>query len=448
MIKIYNSLTKTIEEFVPIKENEVSMYVCGPTVYDSMHIGNSRPVIFFDTVARFFRYLGYKITYVSNYTDIDDKIIARAIKEGVSESEISERYISEITETIRRLNCLPLDKTPRVTETIPEIIAFIEKLVACGAAYVVDGDVYFDVEKVADYGVLSGQTTNNLISGARIDPDEKKRNPLDFNLWKRTTEGRRWHSPWGEGRPGWHTECVVMVESIFAGKIDIHGGGNDLKFPHHDNEIAQSLCLHSHPIANYWMHNGMIDFSGDKMSKSLGNYVLANDLLDAITYPVYRLMILNVPYRQPLAFREELIRQAEKEYQKIYRSFVGAVRALELSETGVTAETNEVIEEEKSRFIAAMKDDFNTANALTAIQGLVKEANTLIRGGAANLGFLKRTTEVLKELLWVLGIEIEIKPLTAEDKSMVAAYYKAREEKDYRLSDQLRAIIIEKGIIL
>ena len=192
----------------------------------------------------------------------------------------------------------------------------------------------------------------------------------------------------------------------------------------------------------------MIDFSGDKMSKSLGNYVLANDLLDAITYPVYRLMILNVPYRQPLAFREELIRQAEKEYQKIYRSFVGAVRALELSETGVTAETNEVIEEEKSRFIAAMKDDFNTANALTAIQGLVKEANTLIRGGAANLGFLKRTTEVLKELLWVLGIEIEIKPLTAEDKSMVAAYYKAREEKDYRLSDQLRAIIIEKGIIL
>jgi cysteinyl-tRNA synthetase len=448
MIKIYNSLTKQIEEFVPIKENEVSMYVCGPTVYDSMHIGNSRPVIFFDTVARFFRYRGYKVTYASNYTDIDDKIIARAQKEGVSEVEISERYIAEINATIRKLNCLPLSKTPRVTETIPEIIAFIAELVDRGAAYVADGDVYFDIGKVAEYGILSGQSASNLISGARIDPGEKKRNPLDFTLWKRTTEGRRWPSPWGEGRPGWHTECVVMIESIFQGKIDIHGGGNDLKFPHHDNEIAQSLSLRRHPIANYWMHNGMIDFSGEKMSKSLGNFVRAEDLLSAISYPVYRLMILNAPYRQPLSFRDELLEQAEKDYQKIYRSYLGATRALELNETDVEAILTPEIAAVRERFIAAMEDDFNTANALTEIQMLVKEINALIRGGATGLGSLKGALAVMKELLWVFGIEIEIEPLTAEDKAMVATYYKAKKEKDYRLSDQLRAIIIEKGIIL
>lgn len=448
MIRIYNSLTKKIEDFIPIKENEVSMYVCGPTVYDSMHIGNSRPVIFFDTVARFFRYLGYKLTYVSNYTDIDDKIIARAKRDNLTEEEVSERYIGEINETIRQLNCLPFSKTPRVTESISEIIDFIGKIVNCGGAYVVAGDVYFDIEQVKDYGILSGQTVDNLISGARIDFNEKKKNPLDFNLWKRTTEGKRWASPWSAGRPGWHTECVVMIQNIFKGKIDIHGGGNDLKFPHHDNEIAQSICLHNHAIANYWMHNGMIDFSGEKMSKSLGNYIAAKDLLAKISYPVYRLMILNVPYRQPLAFKEELLQQAENDYQKIYRSYIGIYRALELSEQNIKSVSSGEIEQLKEDFLSAMKDDFNTANALTVIHQLVKIANTLVRNGDEQLGYLKRVLLLMAEMLWVFGIEIDVSPLTAEDKLTVKAYYQAKKAKNYRLSDQLRDIIMAKGIII
>lgn len=264
MIKIYNSLTKKIEGFKPIKENELTMYVCGPTVYNFMHIGNSRPIIFFDVVARFFKYLGYKVTYVSNFTDIDDKIIARAEEEGISESEVSEKYIKEISETYNRLNIIPHDKNPKVTENMQEIIDYIGILITKGGAYVSDGDVYFDVSKIDNYGVLSSQTIENLIQGARVETNDKKKNPVDFTLWKETLTGLRWKSPWSEGRPGWHTECVVMINNIFKGKIDIHGGGLDLKFPHHDNEIAQSMCSHDHTIANYWMHNGRIDLRDRK----------------------------------------------------------------------------------------------------------------------------------------------------------------------------------------
>ncbi|MBO7078315.1 MAG: cysteine--tRNA ligase, partial [Bacilli bacterium] len=302
MIKIYNSLTNKIEEFKPIKENELSMYVCGSTVYDDIHIGNSRPVVFFDTVARFFSYMGYKVRFVSNFTDIDDKIIKRALSEGVDESVISERYIKSIKETYALLNCLPHFKNPKVTETMPQIIEFIQLLVDKGGAYVEGNDVYFDVSKAKDYGILSGQSVEKLISGARVEENDKKHNPCDFNLWKETEVGKKWDSPWGEGRPGWHTECVVMINDIFHGKIDIHGGGLDLKFPHHDNEIAQASVAFNNKIANYWMHNGRIDLAGEKMSKSLGNVIWAKDLVKEIGYGPYRLMILNVPYRQPMAF--------------------------------------------------------------------------------------------------------------------------------------------------
>jgi len=447
MIRVYNSLTKQLEEFRPVKEKEVSMYVCGPTVYDRMHIGNSRPVVFFDTVARFFRYLGYQVTFISNFTDIDDKIIARAKSLGVSETEVSERYIKEIRETYRKLNCLPHAHNPKVTETIPEIIDFIKLLVDKGCAYEVDGDVYFDVTSADSYGVLSSQTLENLISGARVEENEKKRNPADFALWKKTEEGLNWDSPWGRGRPGWHTECVVMVNSFFKGKIDIHGGGTDLKFPHHENEIAQSFCAYGHMIANYWLHNGRIDLSGEKMSKSLGNVVWVDDLLEKTSYQAYRVLMLNVPYRQPLNYKDELLTQAEADYEKIRRAYNTLYRRVEEAGEGAFAEDVET-EKLKEDFIAAMADDFNTANALTAILQASKLANKYTRDAGISPERMRTLLKVFGEFLWVFGIETGVQPLTEEEKDLIARYRQARKAKDFGLSDALREEILKRGLEL
>ncbi len=449
MIKLYNSLTNKIEEFKPIKENEVSMYVCGPTVYSNIHIGNSRPVVFFDTVARFFEYMGYKVTYVSNFTDIDDKIIKRAKEEGITEKEVSEKYIASISATYRRLNCLPHYKNPKVTETMDQIIDFIDDLVKKGGAYIVDNDVYFDVSKISEYGVLSGQTVENLINGARIDTNDKKKNPIDFTLWKETEEGIKWDSPFGKGRPGWHTECVVMIHSIFKGMIDIHGGGLDLKFPHHDNEIAQSLCMYNNKIANYWMHNGRIDMGGEKMSKSTGNLIWANDLLDRISYQVFRLIILNVPYRQPLNYKEELIAQATNDFEKIRRAYVSLYRDLELNYEikKVEIKASDLVNI-KNEFIEAMSNDFNTANAITSIFNLVKLINNYIRNKETSYEVKEEALELLKELLWVLGIEVEVSPLTKEEKELVIKWADARGNKDFELADSLRKEITERNIVL
>jgi len=451
MIKIYNSLTNKIEEFIPLRKNEVSMYVCGSTVYNYIHIGNSRPVIFFDTVARFFKYMGYKVTYVSNFTDIDDKIINKAKEENVSEAEISERYIKAIKETYRKLNCLPHDANPKVTENIEGIIQFIDLLIKKDGAYVIDGDVYFDVSKIADYGQLSGQTIENLMSGARIDPNEKKKNPIDFTLWKKTEEGKQWDSPWGLGRPGWHTECVVMIDSIFKGPIDIHGGGLELKFPHHDNEIAQSICAHNHKIANYWMHNGRIDMSGEKMSKSLGNVIWADELLSRTSYQVYRLLILNVPYRQPLDYKEELLVQATTDFEKIQRTYVSLFRKIDL-EFAEMSPTNGLVDSEllslQSAFIEAMSDDFNTANAITAIFAATKHVNLLVRHGKTEGDVLKQALKMLDGMLWVLGINIELDRLTNEEKELIFQWQEARKNKDFTLADTLREKITNKGIQL
>lgn len=449
MIKLYNSLTNKIEEFKPIKENEVSMYVCGPTVYSNIHIGNSRPVVFFDTVARFFEYMGYKVTYVSNFTDIDDKIIKRAKEEGITEKEVSEKYIASISTTYRRLNCLPHYKNPKVTETMGQIIDFIDDLVKKGGAYIVDNDVYFDVSKISEYGVLSGQTVEKLINGARIDTNDKKKNPIDFTLWKETEEGIKWDSPFGKGRPGWHTECVVMIHSIFKGMIDIHGGGLDLKFPHHDNEIAQSLCMYNNKIANYWMHNGRIDMGGEKMSKSTGNLIWANDLLDRISYQVFRLIILNVPYRQPLNYKEELIAQATNDFEKIRRAYVSLYRDLELNYEikKVEIKASDLVNI-KNEFIEAMSNDFNTANAITSIFNLVKLINNYIRNKETSYEVKEEALELLKELLWVLGIEVEVSPLTKEEKELVIKWVDARGNKDFELADSLRKEIAERNIVL
>ena len=447
-------MTNKIEEFKPIKEKEVSMYVCGPTVYNNLHIGNSRPVIFFDTVARFFKYLGYKVTYVSNFTDIDDKIINKAIKENVSETEISERYIKVILNLYKRLNCLPHDANPRVTENMDNIVKFIDAMVKNEGAYAVDGDVYFDVAKIKEYGILSGQTVENLLNGVRIENNEKKHNSIDFTLWKQTENGIKWNSPWGAGRPGWHTECVVMIDNIFNGMIDIHGGGNDLKFPHHDNEIAQSICVNNHKIANYWIHNGRVDLGGEKMSKSTGNVLWADEMLDTIPTPIYRLMMLNVPYRQLLNYKEELVTQSTNDYEKIKRPYVSAYRKLELASKldldndFYTDFNTQDILNVVNEFKDAMSNDFNTANAITAIFKVTKLLNNYLREREVKYVALLESLQALKSMLWVLGVNVDVNPLTDEEKELVNKWNQAKANKDFETADKLRAEINNKKIVL
>lgn len=451
MVKLYNSLTSKIEEFKPIKENTVMIYVCGSTVYNNMHIGNTRPIIFFDVVNRFFKYLGYDVYLVSNFTDIDDKIINKAKELKVSESFVSEKYIKEILGTFEALNCLPHYKNPKVTESMDSIINFIDNLVKNEGAYVVDGDVYFDVNKVKNYGILSGQSIENLISGSRVEENEKKKNPADFNLWKKTDEGVKWSSPWSEGRPGWHTECVVMIDDIFHSKIDIHGGGVDLKFPHHDNEIAQSEAMHNHVLANYWMHNGRIDMSGEKMSKSIGNMVMADDLLEKVGYAIYRLLVLNVPYRQPLNYKDELTLQATKDYEKIRRAYIGLVRKLQIEYNLTDYKTtinNEELLELKKEFVDVMSNDFNTANALTVIFKLVKVLNMLTRANELDTKYAKEALSLYDEFTWVLGINEDLASLNEEELNKVRLWLDARNNKDFENADKYRKEINDLGIVL
>ena len=451
MIKLYNSFTNQVELFEPIKEKEVSMYVCGSTVYNDMHIGNSRPIIFFDVVSRFFKYMGYNVKLVSNFTDIDDKIIKKAEQEGVDESVISERYIKSILETYQLLNCLPHYRNPKVTETMDKIIEFIELLVKKGGAYVVDHDVYFDVTKAKNYGILSGQSIDNLINGARIEENEKKHNPCDFNLWKETTVGKTWNSPWGEGRPGWHTECVVMIHDIFKGEIDIHGGGSDLKFPHHENEIAQSTVAFDNYLAKYWMHNGRIDLNGEKMSKSLGNVIMAKELVKEIGFGPYRLLILSVPYRQPLSYKEALLNQSKTDYEKMVSAKLGLIRKLQIEKNVLYNKVgikNEELLNIKQEFIDAMSNDFNTANAITTIIKTVKLINNLIRQKEIDENFALELLTLLDEEMWVLGIDTIVEPLNDDDLALVQKWQSARNEKNFELADKLRKEIQDKGIKL
>ena len=451
MIKIYNSLTNKVEEFVPRKANEVSMYVCGSTVYNDIHIGNSRPVVFFDTVARFFVYMGYDVKFVSNFTDIDDKIINKAIQEGVDESVISERYIKSIKETYELLNCLKHYKNPKVTETMPQIIDFIKLLVEKGGAYVEGNDVYFDVTQVSEYGILSSQTIENLINGARIEENSKKHNPCDFNLWKETEVGKKWDSPWGEGRPGWHTECVVMINEIFKGPIDIHGGGLDLKFPHHDNEIAQSCVAFNNKIASYWMHNGRVDLRGEKMSKSIGNVIWAKDLVQEIGYGAYRLMILNVPYRQPMNFRDEALSQAKTDYEKINKARLSLIRKLQVEKDIVEYKVdikNEELISIENEFKEALSNDFNTANAITSIQKILKLINTCARNKDFDFAYACELLSLLDKEMWVLGIDSKINVLNEDDLILVKKWNEARSLRNFELADQYRNEISQRGIVL
>lgn len=444
-IKIYNSLTNQLEQFIPLKENEISMYVCGPTVYNHMHIGNARPVIFFDTVKRFFKYIGYKVTYASNFTDIDDKIIKTALAEGVSEDVITERYIKAFLDACEAVGCEMDVIRPKVTENIPAILEFISNLVKNGNAYVSGDDVYFKVSSDPKYGILSNQKLDELELGARIDVNEGKLDPRDFTLWKKTSDlGKKWDSEFGSGRPGWHTECVVMIRKIFGGLIDIHGGGTDLKFPHHENEIAQNYCLHSDYLANYWVHNARLDLRGEKMSKSLGNVVWLKDIIKEYHPNAFRLAILANHYRQVINYQDDMMRQMQGEWEKIEKLYVSLFRKLELVDALEGGKPLDVIDE----FLTEMAYDFNTANAITHLYALMKKMNADIRRNDLDVSVLQDEFKTFKDMLYVLGINVDIRPLTDEEKVLVIDWQNARKNKDFEKADLLRNKINELGIRL
>lgn len=381
-IKIYNSFTNKIETFVPLHEGEVSMYVCGPTVYNYPHIGNMRPVVVFDTLRRFFEYVGYKVTYVSNFTNVDDKIIKEAIKENKSEQDLTEFYINEFKNTSIAIGSRLPDITPKVTEYIDSIIKYIEELIKVDAAYIKGDDVYFRISKIEDYGTLSGINIQDLMVGARIEENTNKENPLDFVLWKKTDEGINWPSPWGRGRPGWHTECCVMIDTIFPDHIiDIHGGGYDLKFPHHENEIAQAEATHHNHIARYWMHNAFVNFNNTKMSKSLGNVIYAKDMINEFGGPVTRLVILSTHYRQPVNYTEDTIKAAQQEINKLEMVYRQLSLKLQSNDVDLSLGQPQFID----KFLTALADDLNTSNAMSELFEIVKLSNQELRSSNPDL---------------------------------------------------------------
>lgn len=438
-MKIYNSLTDKIEDFKPIKENEVTMYVCGPTVYNYIHIGNMRPVITFDMVYKYLKYLGYKVTYASNFTDINPKIISMAQELGITEREVANKFIDAYLKDLESYNCSNIDKRPRVIDHLDDIFNFINELIKKDYAYEKDGDVYFRVNKVKDYGILSNQNILELEAGSRVNIDDKKEDPLDFALWRKTTEGEQFDSPWGKGIPGWHTECVVMINSLFGNKIDIHGGGVDLKFPHHENEIAQSMALNNNHLANYWMHNGHINVDGEKMSKSLGNFILAKDFIKSHNANVIKIALFKTHYRLPLNFTDELFSEATNIDNKIYNALKSAKLLLVLNDANLIVNT---VKDEK--FEEYMNDDFNTPNVITYLLDLIKEMNIEIRQKGENVLLLYNKILVITN---ILGLVYNLSEITKEDVENYNKWQEYRKEKDFENADIYRNKLIEKNII-
>ena len=461
-MKLYNTMTNKIEEFKTIEENKVKMYVCGPTVYNYIHLGNARPIVVFDTLARYFKYKGMEVDYVQNFTDVDDKIINKSIEEGISASEVSEKYIKYFFEDINRLNILESVKRPKVTENMEEIIEIIQKLIDNGFAYEKDGDVYFEVKKYKDYGKLSNQKIEELELGARIDVSEIKKNPMDFALWKKKKkEGEPfWESPWGQGRPGWHIECSAMAKKYLGDTFDIHGGGQDLVFPHHENEIAQSKCAYHGNFANYWLHNGFIQINGDKMSKSLGNFFLLREILEKFSGNVVRLFILSTHYRKPINFSFENMEDTKKALQNIVKSMNKFEAIIGKYKNEKTAEITNLdfsqkIDEFDKKFEDAMDEDMNTPQALATIFDQIRETNKFISVNKDELSKIyseiEKSYESLKRKIGnVFGIEIEMENSAKEEdgenmeltKKLIELLIKlrseARSEKNFKLSDEIR----------
>ena len=445
-MKLFNSMTNKKEEFIPIKEDEVSIYVCGPTVYNHAHIGNTRPLIIFDVLRRVLEYRGKKVIFVSNFTDVDDKIIKAAKAEGIDERVLAQRYIDAYNAVRDELNLLHPTYTPRVTETMDQIIAFIDDLVKKGFAYEKDGDVYFRVEKIEEYGHLSGIRIEDLLNGAsnRVEENGKKESPVDFALWKKTDDGIQFDSPWSKGRPGWHTECVVMINDLFeGGKIDIHGGGQDLKFPHHENEIAQSMACHHHPIANYWVHNQMINIDNAKMSKSLGNVMWAKDLIPQLGINVYKWVMMSTHYRNPLNYTEELVSNVRKEVDKVSSVIKQISLWMQVSHIDPSSQCDPLLEE----MVEALEDDLNTSLALSKVLEAVKGLNQLYRQKEKDAAAIAKLYHTLLTMLEVFGFKFEIKTLTDEDIDLYQQWQNIKAAKDFEKADGLRSQLMERGIL-
>ena len=445
-MKVFNSLTNKKEEFIPINPGKVSIYVCGPTVYNHAHIGNTRPMIVFDVLRRVFEYRGNQVTFVSNFTDVDDKIIRSAKAEGVDERTFANRYIDAYNQVRHDLNCKMPTYTPRVTQTMDKIIEFIDQLIKDGYAYEKNGDVYFKVEKIKEYGQLSGIKVEDLLAGAsnRVDENDNKESSVDFALWKNTDEGIQFDSPWSKGRPGWHTECVVMINDIFEnGQIDIHGGGQDLKFPHHENEIAQSMAFHHHPIAHYWMHNQMINIDGIKMSKSLGNVLWAKDLVAVLGVNVYRWVMLSTHYRNPLNYTEELVTNVKKEVDKVQQIVKQYGLMMQLENLELVNHYDEILEE----MVEALEDDLNTSLALSKILEQVKKLNQLYRQKEKDYASMVQSYSTLLKMLDVFGFDFKAVELSEKDKEIYQQWVDYKANRDFEKADQLRGYLVERGIL-
>lgn len=440
-LKIYNSLSNKIEEFKPIHEGKVNMYVCGPTVYNYIHIGNARPVVFYDMLKNYLEFIGYEVTYASNITDVDDKIINEAIKQDKTEKEIAKYYEEAYFEAARLVGSKRPDEVPHATDYIEEMINFIQELIDKGYAYEVDGDVFFRVKKIDDYGCLSNQVSDDLEQGARISVNDKKENPLDFSLWKKTEVGIKWDSPFGCGRPGWHTECVVMNHRLFEGEIDIHGGGMDLKFPHHENEIAQSEALYHHHLAKYWMHVGRLEFEGGKMSKSLGNVILVKDLDNNKNGMVMRMVLVFTPYRNNLPYSKDVFAQYEKTYDKWQRAYKQGLYELQLNDVKDLA----LDEDDILMFKNHMDQDLNVQNVMTLVEQIVKDLNMAIR--SKNIDVVGKKWTTLDTILKVMGINMFVQKMNDEQLGVYKDWINARNQKDFNAADIARAKLIEWKIV-
>lgn len=455
-MKVYNTLTRQKEEFVPLEPGKVKMYVCGPTVYDYIHIGNARPYVIFDTIRRYMEYKGYEVNYVQNFTDVDDKIIKKANAEGVDSKVISERYIEEAKKDAEGLNVEPATKNPKVTEEMDEIIEMIKTLIEKGYAYEVNGSVFYDTKSFADYGKLSGKNIDDLEAGARIAVDESKKNPMDFVLWKPKKDGEPyWESPWGQGRPGWHIECSVMAKKYLGDTIDIHAGGEDLIFPHHENEIAQSEAANGKPFAKYWLHNGFINVDNKKMSKSLGNFFTLREIVEHIPYDVVRFFILSGHYRSPINFSRELMEAAGAGLDRIKNAYKSLL-FMESKAQGTMTEDEKKLNEEADKFRVeferAMDDDFNTADAVTAIFEIAKFANVNVNENSSK-EFVTAIREKMLMLCNILGIkpqdEAKAEQISADEvEALIAERTAAKKAKDFARADAIRDELSSKGVVI
>lgn len=453
-MKVYNSLTRQKEEFIPNNPDEVKVYVCGPTVYNFFHLGNARPFVVFDTLRRYLKYLGYNVNFVQNFTDVDDKIINRAKEEGLTAPEVSEKYIVEYFDDARALNIIPADTHPKVSENIQQIIDFVQTLIDKGYAYEVDGDVYYSTRKFKDYGKLSKQNIEELEAGARIAVEEKKKDPLDFALWKARKEESEiaWESPWGMGRPGWHIECSAMSRRYLGPTLDIHAGGQDLQFPHHENEIAQSEACNGVPFSKYWMHNAYITIDKEKMSKSLGNFFTVREIREKYKGEVIRYFLLSGHYRSPIDFNDNLMEMSKASLARFENARKNLEFLIEKGEGLMTEEEKKIYEsydEFRNKFKEAMDDDLNTADAISAIFELVTAINNAVKDGASR-EFAQKSLDTLLELTHVLGLleAEEDDDVDDEIRKLIEEREAARAAKDFAKADQIRDELKAKGIIL